>query len=611
MPFIAQTAWLLTLLLCCSAASASQPEVEVSSPGPGLEIYWSAADEHATTGVTVHLEVLAGLEDEGEGNLGQSAALAAWLLRAPLPGGEGASLQELATRAGVEVLSEVDWRHVSTTLWAPESQADYTLWLAAARLAATPVPVDASTLQAGLSALANPWQERAVGPLGDGFETIRRHMLGITRGSTRLSSYLHAERMEDAALVQTATEAATGFPARVIVVAPEPTLRRLRDQSDDLFVLSASRPIPTVHVMQDHPRSKGGPEARLVQQFDGRHRTLMAWRLPPHFHGDPGRPWGAADTAALLSLSYWARHLGGAPSRELVTGHGIAQKIESRAWLYPSPAFALEATSRGSDMSDLKRRLASAVEGLASHPMNTLEARAAARLARGWLTMRWAYGPDRARLLGELLSVGITKPEAWRATVEAALEELTADKLTDFVRAGLNPGGRQVLYVVPRDETDVDRVRLDGDQIASYLKLVVDLRCPPPGAPDEISTLLRSKYNMAPRRYVAITRALASNPALMRDLSEEAERRCSELKKLRGLLSPERVTALHQAILCGPGMAPTSKRAARKLKRILRRFDIDPSWYRPLLEATREDPAQSGALAEIDVRCGAEHKEAK
>jgi hypothetical protein len=602
MPFTAHTAWLLPFLLCSSTSGSSQAASRTTTPIPDLEILWSEADGHSTTGVTIHIEFLTGLEDEGEENLGRTAALAAWLLRAPLPGAKGASLQELATEAGVEVLSEVDWRHVSATMWAPEALADYALWMAAARVAKSPPPVEASVLQAGLDALSTQWQEDAVGPLGDGFETIRRHMLGLRRGSTRLSSYLHADRLEDDGLVEMATHTAATVGARVIVVAPRETLTRLRRDSEELFVMSAERPLPRAHVMQTHPRELGAPEGRLVQQFDGRNRTVMAWRLPPV--SSAGQPWRAMDTAALLSLSYWARHLGGGPARELVTGHGIAQKIESRAWLYPAPAFAIEATSRGSDMSDLKRRLAASIERLASQPMTTHEARAAARLAKNWLSMRWAYGPDRARLIGELASVGEAEPERWRAAVGDALDHLTPSQISSFVRSGISRESRQVLYVVPRDKTDVDRVRLDGDQIASYLKLVVDLRCPPPGAPQNIATLLRTKYDMAPRRYVALTRALASSPALMRDLSEEAESRCTELRKLRKLLSPQKVTALHEAILCGPGHLPTSKRGKKKLKRVLRRFDVDPSWYRPLLEATREDPSQRLAIEEIDDRCG-------
>ncbi len=603
MPFTAHTAWLMPLVLYSSAAAASSPTTQITAPVPGLEVVWSEATDHETTGVTVHIELLSGLEDEDGKSLGQTAALAAWLLRAPLPEANGASLQELATQAGVEVLSEVDWRHVSATLWAPEALADHLLWLAAARLAESPPPVEASALQAGLDALSTQWQEDAVGTLGDGFETIRRHMLGLRRGSTRLSSYLHADRLEDDDLVTVANRLAFTSGARVVVVAPRETLARLRRDSEATFAMSASRPPPVVHVMQGHPRRKGTPEGRLVQQYDDRNRTVMAWRLPPVSR--QGEAWDALDTAAILSLSYWARHRGGSPSHELVTGHGIAQKIESRAWLYPSPAFAIEATARGSDMSDLKRRLAGSLERLASQAMTTHETRAAAQLAKSWLGMRWAYGPDRARLIGEIVSVGERDPERWRDSIEEALDHLTPKQVSDFVRDGLTQESRQVLYIVPRDETDVDRVRLDGDQIASYLRLVVDLRCPPPGAPKEIATLLRTKYDMAPRRYVAITRALASNPALMRDLSEEAESRCSELRKLRKLLPPEKVTKLHEAVLCGPGLLPTSKRGKKKLNRILRRFDIDPSWYRPLLEATREDPSQGAAIEEIDGRCGA------
>ena len=146
-------------------------------------------------------------------------------------------------------------------------------------------------------------------------------------------------------------------------------------------------------------------------------------------------------------------------------------------------------------------------------------------------------------------------------------------------------------------------MRLDADQIAMYLRLVVDLRCPPPGAPRDISTLLRQKYNMAPRRYVAITRVLAANPALLRDLSDEAEGRCQELAKLRAVLPGDRVVGLHEAVLCGPGVTPVTRRAKRKLARIWRRFDVDSSWYRPLLLATREDPAHTEALLAIDRRC--------
>ncbi len=604
MPVNPHTAALLALLISGSAIAATPP----SAPQARPELVWSAADAHETTGVTVHIELLTGLEDEGTDRLGQTAVALAWLLRAPLPQANGASLQELATQAGIEVQTEVDWRHASVTLWAPEELGDSMLWLSAARLSEEAPVADASALQSALDGLATRWQDDAVGPLGDGFETLRRHMLGLRRGSTRLSSYLHADRMEDDKLLEVAARVAREAPARVIVVAPESALKRLRDRAPQAFATAALRPTPRVHRMEDHRPVRDPREGRLVQQHDGRHRAVMAWRLPA-LQAD-GADWRPADTAALLSLSYWARHPGGGPAQELVAGHAIAQKLESRAWLFPSPSFALEATSRGREMSDLKVRLARSVERLATQPLSVSETRAAARLAKSWLHMRWAYGPDRARLIGELLSVGLRDPDAWFSDMGLALDRLTPEQVSAFVRSGVNRARRQVLYVVPRDETDVDRVRLDGDQIASYLRLVVDLRCPAPGAPKDVSSLLKDKYDMAPRRYVAITRALASNPALMRDLSEEAERRCSELKKLRQLLQPARVPDLHEAIVCGPGLQPTSKRGQRKLKRIWRKYDIDPSWYRPLLEATREDPSHSDALVEIDKRCGAAPEEA-
>lgn len=597
MRIIAHTAWLLVFWLTGTAVAATH----ATAPAPNLSIYWSETEAHETTGVTVHLELLTGLEDEDPDALGRTVVALAWLLRAPLPNADGASLHELALRHGVQVMTEIDWRHASVTLWAPDGLGEFMLWLAAARLASEPPAVEAAALQASLQGLATRWQDNAVGPLGDGFETMRRHMLGLQRGSTRLSSYLHAERMEDDKLVATAQQVSTTSAARVIVVAPRATIKRLRGVASRSFATSAARPPAPVHGMEDHRRQKGGPEGRLVQQHDGRHRTVMAWRLPVLPDGNSA--WRPEDTAALLTLSYWARHPGGGPAAELVAGHAIAHELESRAWLFPSPAFAVEATSRGSDMSDLKRRLARSFESLASRPLNTRETRSAAQLAKSWLEMRWAYGPDRARLIGELLSVGQTDSDRWYRRIGAALEGLTPLQLSQFVRAGLAPERRQVLYVVPRDETDVDRVRLDGDQIATYLRLVVDLRCPPPGAPENVSGLLRDKYDMAPRRYVAITRALASNPTVMRDLSDEAERRCTELRKLRALLEPAKVPALHEAIACGPGLQPTSKRGKRKLKRILSKYDIDPSWYRPLLAATREDPSHSAALEEIDARC--------
>ena len=108
---------------------------------------------------------------------------------------------------------------------------------------------------------------------------------------------------------------------------------------------------------------------------------------------------------------------------------------------------------------------------------------------------------------------------------------------------------------------------------------------------------------MAPRRYIAVTRAMASNAALMRDISEEAESRCQELGKLRKVLSSPRVVALHEAVVCGPGVDPEGPRGHKRLKRIWRKFDIDSSWYRPLLAATREDPGQTQALLDIDQRC--------
>jgi hypothetical protein len=404
-------------------------------------------------------------------------------------------------------------------------------------------------------------------------------------------------------MVEAAEGAAASTPARVVVVGSSEVLEGLQDASNSIFSDLPPRPTRARRTMGTRSKSRGPRDAQLVQQFDAKRRLLVAWDLAPR----EGQTiaWPVQHTAALLALTYWARHPGSALHRELVSDHGFARELEARAWIYPSPALAVEAVARGRDVRDLRKRLAEHLEGMSANPLAAQEIEAAASLTTTWMATRWAYGPDRARLVGELVDVGERDPEAWIANLRTALADLTSTQLVDLVRSGVASRTRRALSVVPREEAGVDRVRLDGDQIASYLRLVVDLRCPPPGAPKEISQLLKEKYGMAPRRYIAVTRAMASNPALMRDISEEAESRCQELGKLRKMLDSPKVVALHEAVLCGPGVAPKEPRGHKRLRRIWRKFDIDPSWYRPLLSATREDPGHTQALLDIDERCAA------
>ena len=139
----------------------------------------------------------------------------------------------------------------------------------------------------------------------------------------------------------------------------------------------------------------------------------------------------------------------------------------------------------------------------------------------------------------------------------------------------------------------------DEDLLDTYLRLLVDLRCPPGGGEPDVRKILKDKYQMAPQTYVSMTRAISKRPDLVRRLTQDAQDRCAEYRKLREVMSSKNIVR----VLCRTPKPTNRSRQQRFLEATWRKFDIDPSWYLPLVEMLRQDPVHAPRLAEIDSRC--------
>ena len=143
---------------------------------------------------------------------------------------------------------------------------------------------------------------------------------------------------------------------------------------------------------------------------------------------------------------------------------------------------------------------------------------------------------------------------------------------------------------------------LDDSLIRQYVRLLADLRCPADGGEADIQSVLEGKYKMSPGRYMAISRAMTQRPDVMRRLVREADATCEEYARLRSILAPTDVVSMHEEIACKAWSLKGEKRD-RRLARIYKRYDIDPSWRRPLVDMAREDLANGPAIVSIDQRC--------
>ncbi|MGM0575873.1 MAG: hypothetical protein ACQEXJ_09115 [Myxococcota bacterium] len=572
----------------------------------GVEVWLSSGT--AGEVATVRLVYDAGLATESADSRGRSAALAAWLLRGPSPHLAPGDLEERAARAGLRVETSLEQRTVALSISGPVSSLERALWLATERLRAPPASRKlADTVRGALWSGAEHTRAEAVGPAGDPHDVLTQALLGADGGHTAFASRLRAQRAEDEVLLDMALEALARAPARLLVVVPSGHAGRARAlvERDLSGIPDRTAPSAEPFTLSSEARRDVPESMHLDNRRDGRRSVVVGWDLR-----------GAARAAeldvlerdaGLLALRTWLQHEGGPLHRQLVDQHAVARDVRVELRDDGRPLLLASVDVRSAETAEATRLLVEEVQRAAEDGPSPEALRGAARVTAVELASEWAWAPGRARLLEVLVSSGRLPegrdPGAWLGSLRDALADLRPDTLRALASWGLTADRRVVARVEPTSPPPSERFELDADLLSTYLRIMVDVRCPPPGAAMDVVDLLERKYELDARTYVALTRAIARRPDLMRQLAQQADDRCREYRKLRGLMSTERALALHEALACGPGREADEERRERALRRIWERFDIDPSWYPPLVRMLREDVTVRERVQAIDERC--------
>ncbi|MCB9728551.1 MAG: hypothetical protein H6744_18730 [Deltaproteobacteria bacterium] len=588
------------LVLAAQAARASGPE---RLPN-GVELWMLPGPADGLVSVAVQLE--GGLAAEASGTPGQAAALAALLTRGPSAGLATGELEHRAESAGLDLDIALGWRAVTLFVSGPEESLDTALWLALDRLRPPGGTEHAGEALAGALFLGAERSRRtAVGRFGAPEDMLVAALQGEERANSAFASRLLAGRLAPDTLESLAEDARSGAAVRVLIAAPEALIEdAARLARRDLGAL-ARRPPPSPVTFEPAERPRVQPVAplELPNPTDTATRLLLAWDLRGVAFALHLRP--AARDAAMLTLRAWLDHAGSTPHERLTDDQASARDLHAALSDDPLPVLIAEIAVRGADVRDARSVLMSELERLGSSPPREAEVRGAADAAATELRQRFSFAPERARLADTLTQTGRVVDQApgeWLESLLAALARIDAGDLAAYASWTFHPERLAEARVSPVGEGAAGP-EVDADVLGTYLRIMVDLRCPPPGQTIDVVELLKLKYGMEARSYVLLTRAIAQRPSMMRQLTADAELRCEELTKLRSLMSRERALELHEAVSCGPARLPDGARRERELAAIFSRFGIDASWFGPLVGMLREDVAAARTMDAVEARC--------
>lgn len=572
----------------------------------GVEV-WLVPVAGAQT-FTVRLGLGSGLGSEDSTTVGAAAAVAAWLRVGPTMEHAPGSLSADAARAGLDLSTELGWYDTALLLDGAADSLEYALWLTTTRLSAPPdveLPVD--LLSGALWSGARSARANSVGFHGDAVEEVMAEVLGGDAGHTPTGSRRGAERFSPQRLEEHARVALRG-PARLVVAASPAALERVRSTLVAAVDRTPSRPPPTSPRagLTAEVRRARPPAVALSNPNDHRHHVVVAWDLR-------GAARGAAldlveRDVALATLEVMLGHPGSPLSTRLIRDDPVARSVRAHARDAGGTAVAIIAEVRRDDVGRARELILDEVEAI-SRPTVVGDGviAGAARVAATHLNARWNTTGGRAALMAEIIASGrangTASPTQWFHELGRRLADVRPESVRQLAAWGLVSSRRTLAEVAPEGGASQLPPGVGDDILETYLRITVDIRCPTGGTASDHATLLREKYAMDPRTYYMLTRALARRPHAMQGIQRAADDRCEAYRKLRGILLPERIVALHEAVACGPGRLPESAADGRNLQRIYRRFDIDASWYRPLVNMLREDMRHRDALAVIDARC--------
>ncbi|MEZ4269680.1 MAG: hypothetical protein R3F39_25250 [Myxococcota bacterium] len=589
--------------MCTLASAPARADASLSLPN-GIEVVPVAGPADGLVDIAVQFE--GGLAAEGRGSRGQAAALAALLGRGPSHGLAVGDFEREAERAGLTLGVSIGWRAVTLHVSGPEEALQSALWLALDRLRpAAEGEAFGDELRAALFVGAERTRQTAVGRLGTPADMLIGALLGESDGGSPFASRLSATQLSTEALESLALDGRATSPVRVLLAVPEArlaqALRLARGHLADLP--PRDPPARTPFELGERPRSVSPPPQEFPNPTDDTTRLVMAWDLRGVAHA-LGLSVLERD-AALLTLRAWLDHPGSTPNARLTDEQLVAREMSVTLSDEALPVLTIDLIVRGTDVRDARAALTAELERLAKTPPPESEIRGAAALAATELRQRWGTAPERARIVDTLTQTGRitdTTSAQWMTGALGALDRVDAAGISAFAAWAFR-GERlaEARVANPADEGSTPDV--DADVLGTYLRIMVDLRCPAPGQGSDVVELLTLKYAMDARQYVLLTRTIAQRPAMMRQLTEDAELRCQELTKLRGLMPRARALELYEAVTCGPERLSEGARRDAAFAALFERYRIDPSWYGPLVGMLREEVGAARTMDAIAARC--------
>ena len=617
---------LLALILALSSAGSAIH----ASPGA---IRWIDSSDLGPRCV-VRLDLALGLQNEGEGTWGLAATAEAALRVAPSRRLATGELEPQAAHHGLTVHTTLGRDHISISFHGPAAGLDAALWLAADRLDLLP-PKRARGKKEHVTQRENPpfglamairqavqrrqsvAQSRAlaapVHAMGSAADATMASLFGPLNGHRAYSSRAQAAAHSNDRVAR-ALHALPTARARLTVVAPaapETARSRLDALSLPALVTHARRSEglapPLREPSLDATWLAERPQRLAArQEVDARRFVAAGWDFSGL--GDPIGLSPAETDAATALIGTLLGHAGGRLAIKVQDAYHLAREIEVNVVPGTVRALIITAEARGRETADLRQRLIDEATALGRYPASYESFHGARQHALAALWQRWQDPIQRAGMVARAGADGRSPDTGWHNVIDAALaaiESVSAQTVQRLAAAGFVTS-RQVTYeIAPAALPESEQVVVNADTLATFVRIMVDLRCPAPGARLKTERLLREKYAMNPKRYVALSRLIAQLPQRMRELSFEAELRCQEYAKLRRLMAPAKRLALHRAVACQTGSVGDGTRRARRLRRIYRTFGVDPSIYRPMAAMLHEDWSVRDALVKVARDCPA------
>lgn len=600
---------LLSLALAVTISSGMSAAASSSNaPTEGVVIEVMPVDTHAESDhIVVQLVVSGGLSAERESSWGFATLLAVGFLDGPTEHlGVGES-HAVAAAAQLTQKVEVRSDDIAITLAGPPQGLETALWLVAERLAARPMENVDWRARVRLFSDRRPTPGPIVLPAGGPLDHAYATLFGPLHGHTAHASRLHARSPTDSLLAIVA-DARTRVPVTVMVAGSSEALKEAPALIQRHFAGLAPR--------LGAAAARRGPEdildwerrrpARTTasHDHDGRRFVTIAWDLRDV--ADRARIEPMEEDAIEQTVATILSSDGGLLIPALVGAHGLARDVIVSLRAEP-PALLINATVRGRDSDEARRRILTEVAPLSRGGLSEALVSGAARRAADLLTDQWRHPETRLALIGQWRSRGLLTPDGVPADTYAGviqgLGRVNGRAVRRWAEYALHPSRQVIIDLQPSRTSAEERVVVDADTLQSYVRLLVDLRCPLPGGAGDLVALLESKYGMTPEAYIALTRVVARQPRRIRELNHEAEQRCLEHRKLRALVPTSKLIALHRAVACTAGSIADDTKRERILSRLFRRFDLDPSVYRPLIAMADENPALSARLDRVDTRC--------